>query len=320
VAAIRIVDDWLRSPVSQPSRYRSVMVIAEKWAEQRVLMRAYAESRDQLHPTITLHGAELAIGPAGTDVNGPWGIHVGDNPDDRSTEIKQHFEAAAKRLSGSKGNPPRLVDEESTFEREPTANWGPGGPRILPKRPQNIPTPVDFVSPAAAVRAPIHQVATYVPQVPSAEHVANTAPDAAPPSNPATRLAPLPRPRGKTRPPMPMSSLVSSTRTALGYSSGAGAQSAIVRLGLAPQVSARLGRLIDKVVPADFQIDAGERRVLNALGAGDLLSARAIGNLLDLTDAVAFMEELVRKLEAYGIDLVEPGDPHGNEPTYRLRR
>src|SRR5580700_763205 len=125
MAQIRIVDAWLRSPAAPPSHYRSVMVIAEKWAEQRVLMRAYAESRDQLHPTITLHGAELAIGPAGTDVNGPWGIHVGDNPDARSTEIKQHFEAAAKRLSGSKGNPPRLVDEESTFEREPTANWGP---------------------------------------------------------------------------------------------------------------------------------------------------------------------------------------------------
>jgi len=320
VAAIRIVDDWLRSPVSQPSRYRSVMVIAEKWAEQRVLMRAYAESRDQTRPTITLHGAELAIGPAGTDVNGPWGIHVGDNPDERSADIKQHFESAAKRLAGSKGNPPRLLDEESTFDREPTANWGPGAPRILPKRPQNIPTPVDFVAPASAVRAPVHQAATFIPQVPSAQHAANTAPDAQAPSNPATRISPLPRPRGKTRPPMAMASLVASARTALGYSSGAGAQSAIVRLGLAPQVSARLGRLIDRVVPADFQIDAGERRVLNALGDGAVMSARAIGNLLDLTDAVAFMEELVKKLEAYGIDLVEPGEPHGNEPTYRLRR
>ena len=53
------------------------MVVAEKWAEQRVLMRAYAESRDQMLPTIMLYGMELAIGPAGTDSNGPWGIHVG---------------------------------------------------------------------------------------------------------------------------------------------------------------------------------------------------------------------------------------------------
>ena len=51
----------------------SVMVIAEKWAEQRVLMRAYAECRDQLRPTIMLHGIELAIGPAGLELNGPWG-------------------------------------------------------------------------------------------------------------------------------------------------------------------------------------------------------------------------------------------------------
>jgi hypothetical protein len=323
MAQIRIVDDWLRSPASPPSHFRSVMVIAEKWAEQRVLMRAYAESRDQLRPTIMLHGVELAIGPAGTDVNGPWGIHVGDNPDDRSAEIKHHFESAARRLAGSKGNPPRLADEESTFEREPTANWGPGGPRILPQRPHNVPTPVDFLSPQqnAATRVPSHQPATFVPQAPSPQHgAAANAPDATPPSNPATRLAPVPRPRGsRTRPPPSM--VPSAGRgTALGYTSGAGAQSAIVRLGLAPQVSARLGRMIDKVVPADFHIDAGERRVLNALGGADLMSARAIGNLLDLTDAVTFMEELVKKLEAYGIDLVEPGEPHGGEPTYRLRR
>ena len=321
MAAIRIVDDWLRSPVSQPSRFRSVMVIAEKWAEQRVLMRAYAESRDQTRPTIVLHGVELAMGPAGLDVNGPWGIHVGDNPDERSAEIKHHFEASARRLAGSKGNPPRLLDEESTFDREPTANWGPGSPRILPKRPQNVPTPVDFIAPAPAARVAAQQPAKFVPQVPSPEHTANNAPDSAAPSNPATRLAPLPRPRGsKTRPPPSIAQQVTSARTALGYSSGSGAQSAIVRLGLSPQVSARLGRLIDRVVPADFHVDAGERRVLNALGNAEVMSARAIGNLLDLTDAVSFMEELVKKLESYGIDLVEPGDPHGNEPTYRLRR
>ena len=110
-------------------------------------------------------------------------------------------------------------------------------------------------------------------------------------------------------------------RTALGYSSGAGAQSAIVRLGLAPQVSAKLGRYNDRVVPAEFQIDHGERRVLNALGESEHLTAHAIGQLLDLADAVSFMEELVKKLEAFGLgDLVEPGHPIGGEPTYRMRR
>jgi hypothetical protein len=33
------------------------------------------------------------------------------------------------------------------------------------------------------------------------------------------------------------------------------------------------------------------------------------------------MEELLRKLEHYGLgDLVEPGEPVGGEPTYRMRR
>ena len=114
-------------------------------------------------------------------------------------------------------------------------------------------------------------------------------------------------------------SLPRTARTALGYTSGSGAQSAVVRLGLVAAVSARLGRLGDHVVPADFHIDSGQRRVLNALGEGEL-SARAIGQMLDLVDAVAFMEELTRKLENFGLDLLEPGEPADGEPTYRLRR
>src|SRR5437870_5648157 len=104
MAQIRFVDAWLRSPASHPTHVRAVMVIAEKWAEQRVLMRAYAESRDQTRPTILLHGIELAIGPAGTDLNGPWGIHVVDGPEGRAQEIKLQLEHAARRLAGAKGN------------------------------------------------------------------------------------------------------------------------------------------------------------------------------------------------------------------------
>ncbi len=316
MAAIRIVDYWMRSPASAPSHYRSVMVVSEKWAEQRVLMRAYADSRDQTCPTIVLHGQELAIGPAGTDVNGPWGIHVGaqvGEGDERAREIKQQLEAAAKRLAGSKGNPPRLADEESTFEREPTANWGPGAPRILPKRPgSHTQPPVSFVENVGAARIPVHQAATIVPQMQVAHHV--PAP-AVSPVGQDLHKTPLPRRRNATRQP-PMSP---NARTALGYTSGSGAQSALVRLGLAPSVSARLGRLVDRVVPADFHIDPGERRILNALGEGPM-TARAIGHMLDLADAVSYMEELTRKLESYNLDLVEPGDPQGDEPTYRLRR
>jgi hypothetical protein len=312
MAQIRIVDDWLRSPASPPSHYRSVMVIAEKWAEQRVLMRAYAQSRDQTMPTIMLHAVELAIGPAGIDVNGPWGIHVGQHPQMDAQAVKAALEDAARRIAGSKGNPPRLLDESSTFDREPTGNWGPGTPRVLPQRADQRATPVDFVSPVSAARVPQSQVATYVPQA-SGQHVPQVQAVAAP-SNPELRKTPLPRRTGKTRPP-PV-----SVRTALGYASGSGAQSVIIKLGLAPQVSAGLGRLVDRVVPADFTIDAGERRVLNALGEQEL-TARAIGHMLDIADAVSFMEELTRKLELYGLgDLIEPGEPKDGEPTYRMRR
>jgi hypothetical protein len=310
MASIRIVDYWMRSPASAPSHYRSVMVVSEKWAEQRVLMRAYADSRDQTCPTIVLHGQELAIGPAGTDINGPWGIHVGaqvGEGDERAREIKSQLEAAARRLAGSKGNPPRLADEESTFEREPTANWGPGAPRILPKRGSNTQPPISFVENAGAARVPVHQAATIVPQLQSAHHGPPTA-------TPDLHKTPMPRRRNVTR-----QQPTNNARTALGYTSGSGAQSALVRLGLTPQVSARLGRLVDRVVPADFHIDPGERRILNALGDGPL-TARAIGHMLDLADAMSYMEELTRKLESYNLDLVEPGDPSGDEPTYRLRR
>lgn len=313
MAQIRFVDVWLRAPAAPPSYYRSVMVISEKWAEQRVLMRAYAESRDQTRPTITLYGVELAIGPAGIDVNGPWGVHVGEQPEGAAQQIKTQLEDAARRLAGSKGNPPRLLDEESTFEREPTANWGPGAPRVLPKRPDGHPPQVDYVHQPGAARIPQSQAATYVPQVQvAAHHVPAPAPSAAP-SNPELRKTPMPRMRTRTRPP-PL-----SARTALGYQSGSGAQSAVVRLGLAPHVSSRLGWLVDRVVPQDFQIDSGERKVLNALGDQEL-TARAIGQMIDVSDAVSFMEELTRKLESFGLDLIEPGEPNGGDPTYRLRR
>lgn len=325
MASIRIVDDWLRSPASPPSHYRSVMVVAEKWAEQRVLMRAYADSRDQLRPTIVLHGVELAIGPAGLDVNGSWGIHVSEPDEGRAQFVKEQLEHAARRLAGSKGNPPRLADEESTFEKEPTANWGPGAPRILPKRPDartHVPD-VAYVAPVGAARVPQAQAATYVPQAQAATHHASASQSqsgmaAAAPSNPDLRMTPMPRSRSRTRQPLAAQGGV-ERGTALGYTSGSGAQSAVVRLGLSPHVSARLGRLVDRVVPPDFQISNAERRVLNALGDNEL-TARAIGGMLDLSDPMTFMENLTRKLEAFNLDLVEPGDSRGGEPTYRLRR
>lgn len=480
MAQIRLVDTWLRSPASAPTHYRSVMVIAEKWAEQRVLMRAYAQSREQTMPTILLHGVELAIGPASPDVNGPWGIHVGDGPEGveaRSQAVKYGLEEAARRLAGSKGNPPRLRDEESTFEREPTGNWAPGTPRVLPHnaqrgqlnpsaglpyvatdpqrgfaagtdpqrgvspalanptepggyRPETVPgsgsipnggfpfatvpgadigqpppfatggqppannapyaagafsitSPTPPAGIAAASRDPSRayiddaalplaaaprpaglelgrdthrdaefdsnpdpqriervsaagvervsaqsaarvgpQAVTFIPNgrlpvkvIPQGHGISQAA-GAVAPSNPELRTTPLPRRHSaKTKPPP------TGGRTALGYSSGSGAQSAIVRLGLAPHVSASLGRLAERVVPSDFHIDNRERRVLNALGETDHVTARQIGLFLGLDDAVTYMEDLIRKLETYGLgDLVEPAEAVGGEPSYRMKR
>lgn len=312
MAQIRIVDDWRRSPAAGPSHYRSVMVIAEKWAEQRVLMRAYAESRDPLRPTIFLHGVELAIGPAGLDVNGPWGIHVGENPEGRAPEIQHQLELTARRLSGSKGNPPRLADERPGFEREAPAGRGAGAPRLVPARAHPHHPAIEHVAPVGAARIPQAPAASHVAH-PQAQHVAAPLEAARAPSNPEQRAAPLPRARTRTRQPP-----LQAERTVLGYTSGSGAQSAIVRLGLLPHISARLGWLVDRIVPPDFHIDPRERRVLNALGEGQL-TARGIGHMLEIPDPVSFMEELTRKLESYSLDLVEPGEPHGGEPTYRLR-
>jgi hypothetical protein len=333
MARIRIVDEWLRSPASPPTHYRSVMIVAEKWAEQRVLMRAFAESRDQVRPTIVLHGQELAIGPAGVDPNGPWGIHVQPPSDGRAQELAQQLEIAARRLSGSKGNPPRLVDEESTFERKPTNNWAPGTPPdaphvAMPAPAMPAPAPYIPVQPMpmmpAVAHVPASQAATYIPNHQAAELVhagAMVAPQmiATAPSNPSLRKTPVPIPAERLHRARTPTGPV-SRGTALGYQSGAGAQSAVVRLGLSPAVSQRLARLVNRTVPADFQITKPERDVLNAIGEHDSLTARAIGAMLGIADPVGWMEQLVTKLERYGLDIVEPGPARGGEPTYVLRR
>jgi len=132
LARIRIIDEWLRSPVAPPSRYRAVMVVAESWSEQRVLMRAFASCGDQTRPTIVLHGIVLAIGPAGLEPHGEWGIHVEPPVDGRAQELRTELELAARRLAGSKGNPPRLADEVSRFENKATHLWAPGTPPDVP--------------------------------------------------------------------------------------------------------------------------------------------------------------------------------------------
>jgi hypothetical protein len=360
MARIRIVDDWLRSPASPPTYFRAIMVVAERWAEQRVLMRAYADSADQTRPTIVLHGAELAIGPASLDANGPWGIHVQPPADGRAQVLKDALELAARRMAGSKGNPPRLEDEVSDLERKVTNNWAPGAPRDVADHRAagaswepsvaasmhatasagalQIPAGSSYGTVAASAAAPTvyqgiavppepgrwavpvpqHQAAAYVPAAPAAEHVplgasaVDGGPSVGAPLNPAARRTPV-RWLDERRP------APHQLRTQLGYSSGAGAQSAVIRLGLRPAVAARLARLVDRTVPPDFEITQPERAVLNALGERSHLTARTIGELVGVVDGVAWMEALVDKLEHHGLDLVAPGEASGSEPTYVLR-
>jgi hypothetical protein len=320
MARIRIVEEWLRCPGSAPTRWRSIMVVAEQWAEQRVLMRAYAESIDQTRPTIMLHGAELAIGPAGIDTHGPWGIHVHPQEDGRAQEIAHALREAARRLAGSKGNAPRLEDEVSDFDRKRTDNWSPGTPRAVPGIPQQ-----PYYEPMVAASYPAG--ASYVPPPPTVNYVAPQ-----PPPDGAHRMTPVPTPpsavpigtpvkrrRGWTQPHRPQAT-EPGARTALGYESGAGAQSAIVRLGLRPAAASQLGRIGDRTVPSDFEITKDERAVLNMLAEVDHLTARAIGQMVGALDPVAWMEALVVKLTTHGLDIVAPGPALGGEPTYRLQR
>ncbi len=356
---IRIVDEWIRCPASPPTRYRSVMVVAEQWAEQRVLMRAYAESGDQTRPTIVLHGVELAIGPAGIDANGPWGIHVHPPVDGRAQEIAEQLSIAARRMAGSKGNPPRLADEVSAFERKRTDNWSPGAPRAVPPAAgesaarsyhepmvaasqawaaqQSVPslaTHGSYGLPGQAQAAAPAQQATYVPYgqpaapaelVPMgvvAAPAAGAGPGLASPSSASSST--MRRRRGWTSPVQAQPATTPGgevgARTALGYASGAGAQSAVIRLGLRPAASARLGRIAGKTVPAEFELTPHEREILNALGERDYLAAHEIGALLGVADPVGWMEELISKLGAFGLDIVVPGEPMRGEPTYVLAR
>ena len=323
VARIRIVDEWLRSPVSAPSRYRAIMVVADSWAEQRVLMRAFSRSPDQTRPTIVLHGSELAIGPAGVEAHDEWGIHVEPPADGRAQELKAQLELAARRLAGSKGTPPRLEDEAPRFEKKRTNNWAPGTPPDLPPQARTM-----FGASQAAAMAPVP------PPAPGYYEPALVAPPAAPaPSRasmptiiPRAKVAPTPTPpagfpvqrrrrRGWTSPiPLAPAREVGST-TAMGYASG---QTSRPVPAAAPKPG--LSSVVDHTMPLGFRLSDEERNVLNALGEADSLTAHQIGEMVGVADSVAWMETLIVKLTERGLDLIMPGNDLRGEPTYRLRR
>lgn len=321
MARIRIIDEWLRSPVSPPSRFRAVMVVAESWSEQRVLMRAFASSADQTRPTIVLYGLELAIGPAGLDPHGQWGIHVEPPADGRAQELRGELELAARRLAGSKGNPPRLVDEVSRFESKATHLWAPGTPPDLP--PTAMATGVrGYYEPAEAVARSVRP-----PLVPG-----NPPPSLAP-ADRATMMSPHIEP---TIPDAPLfgGPAMGSVAPPIGSSVGSRTQPGFMPAGpppaappppvprARPEANTQLtfASLVGRTMPLGLQLTQAERDVLNALGRAPALTADEVGRIAGTAEPVPWMDQFLVKLGQLGLDLVAPGVAGTGEPTYALRR
>jgi hypothetical protein len=73
-------------------------------------------------------------------------------------------------------------------------------------------------------------------------------------------------------------------------------------------------------MPLGFQIADSERAILNALGRTEQLTSSEVSKIIGEADGIGFMERLMSKLGEHRLDLVVPGEPVGDEPTYRLRR
>lgn len=325
------------------------MVVAESWGEQRVLMRAFQNSPDQTRPTIVLHGAELAIGPAGPTPHGEWGIHVEPPVDGRAQELRQQLEVAAQRLAGGRGKPSRLEDESSQFEGKRTNYWAPGSPRDRHSHP---PGPIDGLPAAPPPSAPAPQYyepaqvappqsSTYIPSAaprPMPPMPAPTPPPmaAAAPPVAARAVAPTPVPmsvtpvpqrrrRGWTSPIPNAPAREIGSRTQAGFAGAPVAQPRIPRRPDTALPGKKLSKIVGRTMPVGFQLVQAERDVLNALGDHPFLTARQIADLIAVApnhhhDPIAWMERLMSKLAEHGLDLIVPGDDIGGEPTYVLRR
>ena len=324
------------------------MVVASSWSEQRVLMRAFSGSSDQTRPTIVLHGVQLAIGPAGTDPHGEWGIHVEPPADGRAQELREQLELAARRLAGSKGNPPRLLDEASEFETKATNHWAPGTPpatsqaddragyyeptRVAPPSAPDEKTLLDVEAGGGSFRR--GKVITSAPTV-VVEGTRRSTPLSAPAtahsahrgggirSAPAAVSNPARRRRGWTSPlPVRRAPLDGGARTVLGFDSGAGGVSSARTSGGGTGATSpsSLARLVGRTMPIGFSLDAAEREVLNSLGRTSRLTATEVASIAGVTNGIQWMETLMNKLSEHGLDLIAPGDDEAGEPTYVLRR
>ncbi|HET6613374.1 MAG TPA: hypothetical protein VFG83_15360 [Kofleriaceae bacterium] len=312
MARIRIVDEWLPNPMAMALRTRTVMVVADSWSEQRVLMRAYASCADQTRPTIVLHGNELAIGPAGTDPHGAWGIHVAPLTDGRAQVLRDALDLAARRLAGSRGHAPRLVDEMSTFETKATNHWAPGVPADvpagrearpdLPAREARPDLPAREARPGLPPREPARTLLTTPLPRPSAIRVTRVG---------VIRGAAAVSPRRRRR----ITNQLSGQRAAIPRNTPAGPHIAV-----SPPHPPALAVVVTRTMPHGFQLTDVERNVLNALGREKLMSAREIAHIAGAADGIAWMEALMIKLAEHGLDIIALGPDRGGEPTYELRR
>jgi len=328
------------------------MVVARSWAEQRVLMRAFSASDDQTRPTINLHGSELAIGPAGTDPHGEWGIHVEPPVDGRAQELREALQLAAKLLAGSKGNPPRLQDEVSEFEDRATNNWAPG---VAPSVPKNnsyyepvsgapMSASKDVPSSAAARakmcktnfrRTPPFWGGLYdAPELATSTSVALRAnAQSAVPSQAPTPVAHSPSASASSS--ANSSASIRKNRQTFRYSGVVTAQTpkaaapagapkpkkTVFGYSSAKNQSVSYAAAAGKTMPLGFTLEPAERRLLNELGKTPSMSATEIGTLLGLgEEPMIWMSRFMDKLAELGLDLVAPGNDRDGEPTYMLSR
>lgn len=279
------------------------MVVAETWAEQKVLMRAFATCLDQTQPTIGLQGEEIAIGPAGTEPYGPWGVHVQPPADGRAQELRVLLEQAAKHLAGTKGTPPRLADELPASERRPTTPWtGRRGGSVVAAGPEQ-PT-LSPVAPAGSGSYPSN-VSTPPWRSPIGE--LPTAPGASA-AQPLPQTSPRQRRHRQTR-PAPLGG-----RTVSGYAEATTPVAERRSYHHTPQ-HASLATVVGKTMPIGFQLAADEREVLDALSRGGILSGGDVARLAGVDDGHDYMGRLLDKLAGYGLDLVDV-----TNGVYRLRR
>lgn len=350
MARIRIVEHWLRSPSSPPAHQRAVMVVAEAWGEQRVLMRALADSPDRSHPTIVLHGALLAIGPAGLDPHGSWGIHVEPPMDGRAQELRAQLEEAARRLAAQLRSMAQGAESPRAAvyppPRPPYAAAGPPPPLGAGPPP---PWPAPPAVPPAAPHGHWHsQPAGLRPWTPPRHGTPNPAyhhqePPASAPPWPAQPPGPPPPHRGRSSPvasapPLRDPGVQGPAQTAAnarhitvrGYAPGYGVPRAADPHGVPASrpggPDERFASAVRRTMPAGFRLTEEERRVLDALEAAGSLTASRIAALIGVADGIAWMAGFMAKLAGYGLDVVGPCGPasfsglNNGEPTYALKR